>query len=307
LANINNQLSFIVENALNNKEALIEKSETRYRNIIENIAEKINNDSSKKIVMLAGPSGSGKTTTANKIKEKLESYGHKAYTVSLDDFYRNIGEGPKHEDGTYDFECVESLDTDLIHKCLGELITSSRSELPLFDFMTGRRKEEKNVITLQKDDVIIVEGLHALNPVITDTLPQENLLKIYISVSSRIYDGEKIVLNKRNLRFIRRMVRDFQFRNSSVENTYSLWPKVMNGEDKYLFPFKKNADVIVNSIHIYEPCAFKTQAIELLSGVEKSSGNYQDAQKLIASLEKFPAIEKNLVPHDSLLREFLGR
>lgn len=307
MSNINNQLAFIVENALNDKEKLIEKSETRYKNIIENIAEKINNDSSKKIIMLAGPSGSGKTTTANKIKEKLESYGHKAYAVSLDDFYRNIGEGPKHEDGTYDFECVESLDTDLIHKCLGELLTSSESELPLFDFMTGRRKEAKNKITLEKDDVIIVEGLHALNPVITDTLPQENLLKIYISVSSRIYDGEDIVLNKRNLRFIRRMVRDFQYRNSTVENTYSLWPKVMNGEDKYLFPFKKNADVLVNSIHIYEPCAFKKQATELLSGVEKSSGYYQDAQRLIACLDKFPSIEKILVPEDSLLREFLGK
>ena len=307
LSNINNELGFIVENALNNKENLNEKSETRYKNIIENIAEKINNDSSKKIVMLAGPSGSGKTTTAGKIKEKLASYGHKAYTVSLDDFYKNIGEGPKNEDGTYDCESVDSLDLELIHKCLQELITSSKSELPLFDFMTGRRKAEKNVITLQKDDVIIVEGLHALNPAITDTLPNENLFKIYISVSSRIYDGEKIVLNKRNLRFIRRMVRDFQFRNSPVEHTYSLWPKVMKGEDKYLFPFKNNADVTVNSIHIYEPCAMKTQAIELLSGVEKSSENYESAQRLISALNKFPTIEKNLVPQDSLLREFLGR
>lgn len=306
MANINNELDYIVENALKAPENLIEKSEIRYKNIVENIAEKINNDSSKKIVMLAGPSGSGKTTTANKIKEKLESYGHKAYTVSLDDFYKNIGEGPKNEDGTYDFESVDSLDLDLIHKCLQELITQSESELPLFDFMTGRRKDEKNLITLQKDDVIIVEGLHALNPAITDTLPHENLFKIYISVSSRIYDGDKIILNKRNLRFIRRMVRDFQFRNSTVENTYSLWPKVMHGEDRYLFPFKGNADVTVNSIHIYEPCVMKKQALELLLTVEETSENYKDAQKLITALNKFPAIEKNSVPKDSLLREFLG-
>ncbi len=306
MANINNELDYIVENALKAPENLIEKAEIRYKNIVENIAEKINNDSSKKIVMLAGPSGSGKTTTANKIKEKLESYGHKAYTVSLDDFYKNIGEGPRNEDGTYDFESVDSLDLELIHKCLQELITQSESELPLFDFMTGRRKDEKNLITLQKDDVIIVEGLHALNPAITDALPHENLFKIYISVSSRIYDGDKIILNKRNLRFIRRMVRDFQFRNSTVENTYSLWPKVMHGEDRYLFPFKGNADVTVNSIHIYEPCVMKKQALELLLTVEETSENYKDAQKLIAALNKFPAIEKNSVPKDSLLREFLG-
>lgn len=307
MAKINNDFNFIVENALNNKETLIEKSESRYRNIIDSVCEKINADSDKKIVMLAGPSGSGKTTTANKIKEKLESYGHKAYTVSLDDFYKNIGEGPKNEDGTYDFESVDSLDLELIHKCLQELITQSKSELPLFDFMTGKRKSEKNIIDLEKDDVIIVEGLHALNPAIADTLPAENLFKIYISVSSRIYDGEKIVLNKRNLRFIRRMVRDFQFRNSPVEHTYSLWPAVMNGEDKFLFPFKNNADMMINSIHIYEPCVFKKEATELLSTVEKTSPNFEDAQKLISSLEKFPTIEDEFVPENSLLREFLGK
>lgn len=306
MANINNELSFIAENALNNKVMLIEEAESRYKRIIESISEKINGDSSKKIVMLAGPSGSGKTTTANKIKEKLISYGHKAYTVSLDDFYKNIGEGPKNEDGSYDFESVESLDLELLHKCLEELIEKSESELPLFDFMTGRRKAEKNKIILEKDDVIIVEGLHALNPVITDTLPAENLFKIYISVSSRIYDNEKIVLNKRNLRFIRRMIRDFQFRNSSVEHTYFLWPKVMAGEDKFLFPFKNNADVFVNSIHIYEPCVFRNEAIKLLSTVENSSENYDDAQKLISALNRFPEIEESSVPKDSLLREFLG-
>ncbi len=307
MAKIDNELQFIVENVLNDKVSLIEKSEARYRNIVDSICEKINADSEKKIVMLAGPSGSGKTTTANKIKEKLEMMGHKAYTVSLDDFYKNIGEGPKNEDGTYNFESVDSLDLELIHKCLQELIENSQSELPLFDFMTGKRKEEKIFIDLEKDDVIIVEGLHALNPRIVDTLPGENLFKIYISVSSRIYDGEKIILNKRNLRFIRRMVRDFQFRNSPVEHTYSLWPAVMNGEDKYLFPFKNNADHFINSIHIYEPCVFKTVATELLSGVEETSKNYKDAQLLISQLSKFPSIEKDDVPENSLLREFLGK
>lgn len=307
MSEIQNELQLIVENALNDKENFIEKSEKRYKNIIASVCEKIDADNDKEIVMLAGPSGSGKTTTANKIKEKLETMGHKAYTVSLDDFYKNIGEGPKNEDGSYDFESVDSLDLDLIHKCLQELITESRSELPLFDFMTGRRKEEKNLIELKKGDVIIVEGLHALNPRITDTLPHKNLFKIYISVSSRIYNGKEIVLNKRNLRFIRRMVRDFQFRNSSVEHTYSLWSAVMAGEDKYLFPFKENADMFINSIHVYEPCAFKDVATELLSTVEKESKNYNDAQKLISALVKFPSINKDDVPENSLLREFLGK
>ncbi len=288
-------------------ESLIVKTEKNYEKIIETICEKVNSDSEKKIIMLAGPSGSGKTTTANKIKEKLESMGHKAFTVSLDDFYKNKGEGPKNEDGTYDFECVEALDLELIHKCLGELITSSESELPVFDFMTGRRSEKTNKIRLEKDDVIIVEGLHALNPRISDALPRENLFEIYISVASRFYDGEEILLNKRNLRFIRRMVRDFQFRNSPVENTYSLWIQVMAGEDKYLFPYKDNADMIFNTTHAYEPCVFKTVATHLLSSVEKDSRNYDNAQMLISALSKFPTIDAALVPENSLLREFLGK
>ena len=289
-----------------NAESLIRKAEETYGSIVDTICEKVNSDSEKKIVMLAGPSGSGKTTTANKIKEKLEGMGHKAYTVSLDDFYKNKGEGPKNPDGTYDFESVEALDLDMIHKCFSELIEKSESELPLFDFMTGRRSEKTNKIRLEKDDVIIVEGLHALNPRISDALPRENLFEIYISVASRFYDGEEILLGKRNLRFIRRMVRDFQFRNSPVEHTYFLWPKVMKGEDEFLFPFKNNADVFVNSIHIYEPCVFKNEAKKLLSTVENTSVNYEDAQKLISALNRFPEIEKNFVPQDSLLREFLG-
>ncbi len=307
MAKIENELGFIVENALNNKKELIEKSELNYEKIIDSVSEKINGDSNKKIVMLAGPSGSGKTTTAGKIKEKLELFGHKAYTVSLDDFYKNIGEGPKNEDGSNDFESVDSLDTELIRKCLGELIEGSKSELPLFDFMTGRRRSEKNVIELKEDDVIIVEGLHALNPAVVSALPQENLFKIYISVSSRIYDKNEVLLTKRDLRFVRRMIRDFQFRNSPVEHTYSLWPAVLNGEEKFLFPFRKNADETINSIHIYEPCVFKDEAISLLSTVKKESVNYEDARELISKLNKFPSIEKNLVPEKSLLREFLGR
>lgn len=307
MAKIENELGFITENALNNKKAFVEKSELKYEKIITSVSEKINGDSDKKIIMLSGPSGSGKTTTAEKIKEKLEYFGHKAYTVSLDDFYKNIGEGPKNEDGSNDFESVESLDTELIRKCLGELVEGSKSELPFFDFMTGRRKSEKNVIELKKDDVIIVEGLHALNPAVISALPQKNLFKIYISVSSRIYDGENIVLTKRDLRFVRRMIRDFYFRNSPIEHTYSLWPSVLRGEEKYLFPFKRNSDETINSIHIYEPCVFKDEAISLLSTVKEESVNYKNARKLISELDKFPSIEKNLVPEESLLREFLGK
>ena len=307
MARINNSLEFICENVFSDADALIEKAEIRYKNIIETICEKIITENGNEIVMLAGPSSSGKTTTAGKIKTQLEKEGHKAYIVSLDDFYLNPGEGPFNEDGTPDYESVYALDIPLIEKCLKELIENGESKLPHYDFMKKKRFVDKNLIKLQKGDVTIVEGLHALNPVITDNLPQEHLFKIYVSVSSRIYDKNRhIVFNKRNLRFIRRLVRDYRFRDSSPENTFELWKSVQAGEDKYLFPYRHLADARINSIHIYEPCVFKRPAIELLESLPKDSIYKKDANRLIRNLEKFPELPTDKVPSDSLLRDFVG-
>ena len=180
-------------------------------------------------------------------------------------------------------------------------------KIPEFDFLKGERKSQYNKIKLSPKDVIIVEGLHALNPIITDTLPQNRLLKIYINLSSRIYDEKgDIILNKRNMRFIRRLVRDFKFRGSSVEKTYKLWIKVRYGEDTYLFPFKDNADIKINTIHLYETCVLKETAIELLSSLNRESEFYIESQRLVRSLQKFPGLDSSSVPDDSLLREFIG-
>lgn len=288
-------------------EVLIEKSEKRYQNIIENVSSRIIEGDGHEIVMLAGPSASGKTTTAVKIKKQLEKTGHKAYTVSLDDFYLTPGTGPVDENGDPDFETVYALDIELIEKCIGELIEKRESYLPEFDFVNKCRYLEKNHIKLNKGDVLIFEGLHALNPLITDKLPQQHLFKIYVSVSSRIYDKNRnIVLNKRNMRFVRRLVRDFNFRASSPENTYYLWQNVTAGEDKYLFPYRFLADARINSIHLYEPCILKNDAINMLREIDKDSPFRREAQKLIRSLEKFPEIPKEIIPEDSLLREFVG-
>ena len=162
-------------------------------------------------------------------------------------------------------------------------------------------------ITIEPEkDVVIIEGLHALNPVITDKI-QGKLLKIYINVSSRIYDEKgDIVLNKRNLRFIRRMVRDYKFRDSSVENTCRLWKNVTKGEDEYLFPYRDNADIKADTIHLYEPCVLKHQALPLLKNSQVDDEFKKDIEKLTRALEKFNDIDENAVPKDSLLREFLG-
>ncbi len=308
MANINNNLEYINEEAKKNPSDFILKCEKRFENIIGDIAERIENEKGREIVMLAGPSSAGKTTTAKKLCEALNKKGIKTYVLSLDDFYLNRSDIPYLPDGTQDYETVDALDLDCFTECVNRLLKGETVNNPIYDFVTGKRSEtEFNEITLGQEDIVIIEGLHALNPVITEKI-QGKLLKIYINVSSRIYDNKgNIILNKRNMRFVRRMTRDYKFRASSVERTYQLWKNVTAGEDKYLFPYRDNADIKVNTIHLYEPCVLKSQALPLLSESEISKEYREDVKKLCKALEKFEDIDISLVPEDSLLREFLGQ
>lgn len=308
MSNINNKLEFINGQAKENARDFIIACETRYQNIIDDIAEKIVAEEGREIVMLAGPSSAGKTTTAKKLREALTEKGVKTYVLSLDDFYLNREDIPYLPDGTQDFETVDALDLKLFSECVNALLKGETVKNPIFDFTTGRRSDTQfNEITLGKEDIVIIEGLHALNPVITEQIVGK-LLKIYINVSSRIYDEKNnIVLNKRNMRFIRRMVRDYKFRDSSVENTYKLWKNVTAGEDKYLFPYRHLADIKINTIHLYETCVLKNQALPLLYESEISDEFKDDAKKLRKALEKFESIDISSVPEESLLREFLGK
>ncbi len=307
MANVNNTLEYIIEKAAN-PESFVTECEEKYNNKIKKIAKDIAESERTEIVMLAGPSSSGKTTTAKKLCQALFDLGIKSHTVSLDDFYLNNEDSPRFPDGTPDYETVEALDIPCFEKTMAELIVKGCALMPEFDFLTGKRKEKYNELKLGGKDVIIVEGLHALNPAITEHLPKDRLLKIYISISSRIYDkNQNIVLNKRNIRFIRRMVRDYKFRGNSVEETFKMWITVRYGEDAYLFPFKDNADIKINTIHLYETCVLKDLAADLLMQVSKDSEFYKESQRLIRSLYKFPKIDSSFVPKDSLLREFIGK
>ena len=305
--NLMNKLEYINERVSLSPQTFIKECEERYEKIINEIAERIITEEGREIVMLAGPSSAGKTTTARKIKEKLEQNNVKAYVLSLDDFYLNREDIPYLPDGSQDYETVDALDLVRLEKDLNALIRGETVKTPVFDFTTGRRSDtEFNEITLGDEDVVVIEGLHALNPVITEKV-QGKLLKVYINVSSRIYDENgEILLNKRNMRFLRRMIRDYKYRASSVENTYKLWKNVTAGEDKYLFPFRDNADIKANTIHLYESCVIKNQALPLLRGSEVSDEFREDLEKLCIALEKFCGIDENKVPRDSLLREFLG-
>ena len=307
MSNLNNKIEYINEMA-KEPEVFIEQCEARYQNIIDGIAQRIIDEDGREIVMLAGPSSAGKTTTARKLSESLTKKGVKTYVLSLDDFYLNREDIPYLPDGSQDFETVDALDLECFEDCVNALLRGETVKNPVFDFTTGKRSDtEFNEITLGDDDVVIIEGLHALNPVITDKIVGK-LLKIYINVSSRIYDEKgNVILNKRNMRFIRRMVRDYKFRDSSVENTCKLWKNVTAGEEKYLFPFRDNADIKANTIHLYESCVLKHQALPLLLNSDISDEFKSEAKRLAKALEAFADIPEKLVPEDSLLREFLGK
>ncbi len=307
MTEINNSLKLINEQAEENPKSFIAECEEKYQSIIDKIVKIIIDEEGREIVMLAGPSSAGKTTTAKRLKEGLLEKGITTYVLSLDDFYLNREDIPYLPDGSQDYETVYALDLERLENDLNALLRGETVNAPIFDFTTGKRSDtEFNTITLGQEDVVIIEGLHALNPVITEKV-NGKLLKVYINVSSRIYnENGEVVLCKRDFRFLRRMIRDFKFRASSVDNTYKIWKNVTMGEDKYLFPYRDYADIKANTVHLYEPCVIKNQALPLLRDSEVSLEFKADAEKLCKALEEFVNINECDVPKDSLLREFLG-
>lgn len=297
-------LTSINESAAENAEKFISESENSFDKALNDAVEGF--PAKSRIVLLAGPSSSGKTTTALKLAQKIRTGGRNAYTVSLDDFYRNCTEIPFGADGLRDFENVTALDLDLIGETFSALIEKGRADLPLFNFKTGSRMTETRHIEMNRDDIIIVEGLHALNPVISQGIDEAQLYKIYISVSSRVLDEKgEILLNKRNLRLARRIIRDYHHRNMSAERTLLQWQSVLNGEDKYLFPYESYADIKIDSFHPYEPCIIRDSLIPLLSTVESDSTVFPKAEELKNAFLRTGEMASSLLPENSLLCEFL--
>ena len=297
-------LNNINENVESNMESFINDAESRFESSVTELADRFTSDCD--IVLLAGPSSSGKTTTAGKIAQKIKNSGRNAFTLSLDDYYRNATDIPLTEKGLKDFENISALDIDLIHRTFSDLIEKRTAQVPEFDFVSGTRKPETRKLELKKDDLIIVEGIHALNPIITKGLDESHITKVYISVSSRVTDDSgRVVFSKRNLRLVRRMIRDYHYRNTSIEKTLSQWQEVLKGEDKYIFPFERNASFRIDSFHPYEPCLFKREAVELLGTVGEDSNVYPIASELKNSFSELDTIDMSKLPADSLLREFV--
>ncbi|HHW46047.1 MAG TPA: nucleoside kinase [Clostridiales bacterium] len=287
-------------------EAVIMLDEQRFFERLIKLADTVLQDKKNKIILLSGPSGSGKTTSSQILKKIFESNGVDTAIISLDNFYKRPEDMPKLPSGEPDFESVHSIDTDEIHNDFIELIQYGSCDIPVFDFLKGKRIEKAEHIQLRPGGLAIVEGIHALNPLISQTLPRENLFSVYISIENG-YESEsgEIKLHGRDLRLIRRLIRDYKYRNSSAENTLRMWPGVIHGEEKYLFPNKNRADYTINSLHSYEAAVFKDEALQLLAGIGKSSEYYKYVKDIVEVLPLFVGISQDLVPSGSLLHEFI--
>lgn len=293
--------------AVSDTEAFVRKCSDDYIASVHKAGDRFLSEG-KKIIMLAGPSSSGKTTTALILAEYLTGKGCAATTVSLDDFYLARSQDyPLNPDGTPDYETVDSLDLPLIHSCFENLVETGEGQLPIFDFKTHSRSTEVRNVTLGKDEIIIVEGIHGLNPRITDNLPDDKMAKLYVSVSSRLFNNDdKLVLNKRNLRLIRRLVRDYRFRNTGTCETFSIWESVMAGEEKYIFPFRNFADIKLDSFHPCEPGLLASEAKSLLKDAE-GTVHEEKAHELAQAISQIAEIDRKYLVGDSLLYEFLGK
>ncbi len=284
----------------------IRSCDREYRSYIKKVANSIAADDTNKIVMLSGPSGSGKTTTAHFVEKYINDLGKKAITVSLDNFYLGRDKVPKLPDGRNDFESINALNIEEMKKCLNGLIKNGHCDMPEFDFNEGKPKEEKISLDLPKDGIAIFEGIHALNSMILDELPRQNIFKIYVSVQDGIYDGPNLLLSPREIRLSRRIIRDKNFRNSDVKNTLHMWTGVVMGEEKYLFPFKDTADISINSLHPFEPAIYRDQILELLAAVEPGDDNFSLAAEIYGDYLKIASADKELLPEGSLIHEFVG-
>ena len=274
---------------------------------ITDIAKRIESDDDIKIVAIAGPSGSGKTTTAHILQDKLEILNETTAVVSLDDFYLPADKLPILPDGSADIESVNSLDIALIKECFQQIIENGTANLPEYDFKTKSRIPDAKRLNIGNHGIVIVEGLHALNPLIADLVPRKNILKIYISVNRSVDDNNGVqMLSSRQIRLIRRVLRDDRFRGATATETLHLWNNVIDGERKYLYCFKDTADVKLVTFHPYELGVYRERFCKMRSTVNKNAPCYEYFIDTANALERFDAIDSLLVPENSLIREFIG-
>ena len=273
---------------------------------IGEIAAQIFRKKDTKFVMVAGPSSSGKTTFAHRLAVQLRSFGLRPHIISMDDYFVNREQTPIDIDGNYNYEVLEAVDIDLFMDDMLDLLEGNTVEMPQFDFKAGKRVYKGRYLKLDKDDILIIEGIHGLNPKASEELPEKNKFKIYISCMTSLNIDEHNRIPSTDARLLRRMVRDARTRGNSAQHTFELWPKVRMGEDMNIFPFQDDADAVFNSVLIYELAVIKQFAEPLLFNVRQNEPAYYEAKRLLKFLEYFVGVDTAAVPTNSLLREFVG-
>ena len=281
------------------QEALMEQK-------IGNLAAQIASDDKKKFVMIAGPSSSGKTSFANRLSIQLIAKGRKPHPLSLDDYYVDREFCPKNPDGSFDFECLESIDVKLFNEDMNRLLKGEAVDMPSFNFKTGKREYRGRKLVLGPDDILVIEGIHGLNDRLSQLIPPEHKFKIYISALTQLNIDEHNPLSTTDERLIRRIVRDARTRGTNATETIAMWPSVRKGERENIFPFQEQADVMFNSALVYELAVLKVYAEPLLFGIERDCPEYLEAKRLLKLLDYLLPMPADGIPNNSLLREFVG-
>ncbi len=281
-------------------------SEALHEKKIADIADNIAKDKNVKMVLIAGPSSSGKTTFAKRLGMQLKLNGIKPVTISVDNYFVEREQNPKDEFGNYDFECIEALDTKLFNEHLIKLLNGEEIEVPSFDFTIGSKKYNGETMKLEKDEILVIEGIHCLNDKLTISIPKNQKYKIYISALTVLNIDYYNRISTTDTRLIRRIVRDYQFRGYSAKHTIKMWYSVNRGEEKYIYPYQEEADSMFNSSLIYELGVLKDYALPLLKEIKNTEPEYAEATRLIKLLSYFESVPQENISKTSLIREFIG-
>ena len=288
-----------VSNVINVSEALQERK-------IAMIAQNIQSNSEIRLVLIAGPSSSGKTTFSKRLSIQLIAAGIKPVPISMDDYFVDREQTPLDEKGNYDFESVYALNIPRLQEDLKNLMEGKEVELPKFDFLTGKSVPSGNKLTIDEHTVIVMEGIHGLNPTLTDVIPASKKYKVFVSALTTIQLDHHNYIPTSDNRLLRRIVRDYKYRNYSAEETIRRWPSVLEGESKWIVPWQEEADIMFNSSLVFELAGLRTQALPMLETVPENLPEYSEAMRLRKFLGYIQPINTEGLPPTSLLREFLG-
>lgn len=284
---------------------LVDTAENAYAETVRNTVERyLDHQQEHKVILISGPTSSGKTTSSYRLTDELKKYSYNPVVLSLDNFYKPPSAMRRNTDGSIRYDSVHSIELSAINKALWSLIYNKEAQVPAYDFLTTRARTE--LLKLEQNSVLIVEGIHALNPLLTAGLDYDGFFKICMNVDSSFVDGGETVLTPREVRLLRRLIRDYRHRGASLDVTLRMWPGVCEGEDTYIRPFYGSADVMLNTVYSYEPLVYKPLLVPLLLELDGHPEFDGEAKALYRKLLHFEELPVKYVPSKSLLQEFIG-